>query len=86
MDSEEDRNVRREVQEESWKMYEAAKEELWKRKKEEQDERYRTLHVEQLEINEWKRRFRVGNDEADKKYNAELEELRMKRLRMNLFK
>ncbi len=61
-----------------WKRYEVAKEELRDRKKEERDDWCREHDVEQVEINEWKRRFHVGNDEVDRKFDAELEELEMK--------
>ncbi len=57
--------------EEAREEYAAALEGLRKKCKVEKEEWRRKLAAEQLEINEWTRRFRVGNDEANRKYDTE---------------
>ncbi len=60
--------------------FEVALKELNERCEVEKVERWKKLdaELEQLEIDEWKRRFHVVNEEANKKYDAEKEELEKK--------
>ncbi len=68
-----------ELQQESWKKYEAAIEEARIRRKVEREERNRKLDEEPLKYSEWLRIFHTGEREADRKYEAEMEQLEKKR-------
>ncbi len=65
-----------ELRQELWKRYQVAREEAWEKYEVDREEHYIKINTENLEFSKWKRKCDVASEEAERKYNAEMKELK----------